>query len=264
MSIRTLLDHHQRQVNRKAWSDLGSFAASLEKAGQLKTVTDAVSPELEITGLCHRSLVNGGPALAFNKVEGHEMPVLGNLFGNERRMLMALELESREDLRALGSQFAFLKNPELPDSIGKAIDSAPGFARMAHATPVHKSEAPWQENVLEGPDVDLAALPISTCWPGDAGPLITWGLVITRGPNKPRINLAIYRLQLIGRNKLIMRWLSANSRQPTLANPTRFPWSSAPIPRHCWQPSPPYRTHFPNTSSPDCCADAAAAWWIHR
>jgi 4-hydroxy-3-polyprenylbenzoate decarboxylase len=208
MSIRSLLDHHQRQVNRKAWGDLGGFADSLEKNGQLKIVSEEISPDLEITGLCHRSLLNGGPALAFERVKGHGMPVLGNLFGNEKRILMALELDSRQELRALGKQFAFLKNPELPDSIGKAIDAAPGFARMAHVTPVHKTGAPWQENVTEGPDVDLGTLPICTCWPGDAAPLVTWGLVITQGPNKPRVNLAIYRLQLIGRNKLIMRWLA--------------------------------------------------------
>ena len=208
MSIRTLLDHHQRQVNRKAWTDLGGFLRTLETAGQLKSIGEIVSPELEITGLCHRSLVTGGPALRFEKPEGHDMPVVGNLFGHEKRVLMALELEKREELRELGRQFAFLRNPELPDSIGSALDSVPGFARLAHVTPVHKDNAPWQANVLEGPDIDLGTLPVSTCWPGDAGPLITWGLVITRGPNKPRVNLAIYRLQLIGRNKVIMRWLA--------------------------------------------------------
>jgi 4-hydroxy-3-polyprenylbenzoate decarboxylase len=208
MGIRTLLDHHQRQVNREAWTDLGGFLESLKKAGQLETVKQTVSPKLEISGLCHRSLVKSGPALAFQNVQGHEMAVVGNLFGHEKRVLMALELERREDLRELGKQFAFLKSPELPDSIGKAVDAVPGFARLAHVTPVHKPDAPWQENTVQGPDVDLEQLPICTCWPEDAGPLITWGLVITRGPNKPRVNLAIYRLQLIGRNKLIMRWLA--------------------------------------------------------
>ena len=208
MSIRTLLDHHQRQVNRKAWADLGSFTRSLEQAGELKTVAEVVSPELEITALSRHSLLNGGPALRFEKPCGFEMPVIGNLFGNEKRVLMALELDSREELRKLGSQFAFLKNPELPDSLGTAVDAIPGFARLAHVTPVQKEEAPWQANVLEGPDVDLAKLPVSTCWPEDAGPLITWGLVITQGPNKPRVNLAIYRLQVIDRNKVIMRWLA--------------------------------------------------------
>ena len=208
MGIKTLLDHHQRQVNRKAWTDLGGFLRSLEQAGELKTVSEAISPELEITGLSHHSLVNGGPALRFDTVKGHDMPVIANLFGSEKRVLMALELGAREELRDLGRQFAFLKNPELPASIGDAVDSAPGFARLAHVTPVHKNDAPWQEQLVEGPDVDLEKLPICSCWPGDAAPLITWGLVITRGPGKPRINLAIYRLQLIGRNKLIMRWLA--------------------------------------------------------
>ena len=99
MSIRTLLDHHQRQVSRKAWTDLGSFARSLREAGELKTVDELISPRLEITGLCHHSLVNGGPALEFTRVEGHDMPVIGNLFGSERRVLAALELEKREQLR---------------------------------------------------------------------------------------------------------------------------------------------------------------------
>jgi 4-hydroxy-3-polyprenylbenzoate decarboxylase len=208
MGIRTLLDHHQRQVSRKAWTDLGSFAQSLRDAGELKTVDEAISPRLEITGLCHRSLVNGGPALEFTRVEGHDMPVIGNLFGSERRVLAALELENREQLRGLGAQFAFLKNPGVPSTLGEAIEAAPGFARLAHVTPVHKKDAPWQAQVVEGPDVDLERLPVSTCWPEDAGPLITWGMVVTKGPAQPRVNLAIYRLQLIGRNKLIMRWLA--------------------------------------------------------
>jgi len=208
MGIRTLLDHHQRQVNRAAWPDLGGFLSALDAAGHLKHVDEPVSPELEITALCRHSLLNGGPALRFDQVQGTAMPVVGNLFGNERRVLMALELENREALRELGKQFAFLRNPELPDGPGKALDAVPGFARLAHVTPVHKTEAPWMANVVEGPDVDLERLPICTCWPQDAGPLITWGMVLTRGPNQPRVNLAIYRLQLIGRNKLIMRWLA--------------------------------------------------------
>ena len=208
MSIRTLLDHHQRQVNRKAWTDLGGFARSLKEAGELVTVREEVSPQLEITALSRHSLLNGGPALRFANPRGFDMPVIGNLFGSEKRVLLALELDDRAELRQLGSQFAFLKSPELPDSLGTAVDAIPGFARLAHVTPVIKEKAPWQANVLEGPDVDLAKLPVSTCWPEDAGPLITWGMVITRGPNKPRVNLAIYRLQVIDRNKVIMRWLA--------------------------------------------------------
>jgi 4-hydroxy-3-polyprenylbenzoate decarboxylase len=207
MTLHKLLDHHHRQMNRKAWRDLRQFSDALTTAGQLKTVPEPVSPHLQVTELCHRSLVGNGPALLFENLEGYEMPVLGNLFGNERRILTALELENRQELHELGEQFAFLRNPSLPDSGRKALEVAPGFARLAHITPVTKVSAPWQAHLIEGPDVDLGILPISTCWPGDAGPLLTWGMVITCGPEKPRINLAIYRQQLIERNKLIMRWL---------------------------------------------------------
>ncbi len=207
MTLSRLLDHHHRQVNRKAWQDLRQFSAALEKTGQLKSVPQSVSPVLQITELCHRSLLNSGPALRFENPQGHDMPVLGNLFGHQQRILAALELESPQDLRELGQEFAFLRNPSLPESLPSALDAVPGFARLAHITPVRKDAAPWQEQVTEGPDVDLESLPISTCWPKDAAPLISFAMVVTRGPNKPRINLAIYRLQLIGKNKLIMRWL---------------------------------------------------------
>jgi len=208
MTIRKLLEHHHRQVHRKAWSDLGQFTHELEANGELKPVDEPVSARLEVTALCHRSLTRNGPALLFRHVTGHDMPVLGNLFGSERRVLAALEMKSRQELRALGKDLAFLRHPQLPDSARSTLESLPGFARLAHVNPVRRDDAPWRRNVAEGPDVDLTRLPISTCWPEDAGRLITWGLVITRGPNKPRVNLAIYRQQEIGRNKLIMRWLA--------------------------------------------------------
>jgi 4-hydroxy-3-polyprenylbenzoate decarboxylase len=231
MGINKLLDHHHRQVNRKAWGDLRQFSSTLAIAGQLKSVSQSVSPDLQITALCHRSLVNNGPALLFENPRGFDMHVLGNLFGNQQRVLAALELESQQDLRALGQEFAFLRNPSLPDSRQSALDIAPGFARLAHIKPKTMDSAPWQEHVQEGPDVDLETLPISTCWPEDAGPLITWGMVITRGPNKPRVNLAIYRQQVIGKNKLIMRWLphrggAQDFREFQQANPGKpFPVS---------------------------------------
>ena len=208
MGIGKLLDHHHRQVNRKAWGDLRGFTEALKTAGQLKTVTQPVSPHLQVTALCHRSLLNNGPALLFENLQGYDMPVLGNLFGNQQRVLTALELDNPQGLRDLGHEFAFLRNPHLPDSKQSALDVVPGFAKLAHVTPKRKDKAPWQEHVVEGPDVDLGLLPIATCWPKDAAPLITWGMVITQGPNKPRVNLAIYRLQVIGKNKLIMRWLA--------------------------------------------------------
>ncbi|MGD9265598.1 MAG: UbiD family decarboxylase, partial [Lysobacterales bacterium] len=207
MGLDKLLDHHHRQVNRKAWGDLHQFADALAEMGQLKTVKDTVSPNLQVTALCHRSLVNDGPALLFENPEGFDMPVLGNLFGNRRRVLAALELDNDADLRTLGEELAFLRNPQLPDSRQSALDAVPGLARLAHLKVKRKDKAPWQENAIEGPGVDLGALPVSTCWPDDAAPLITWGMAVTRGPNKPRVNLAIYRQQVIGKNKLIMRWL---------------------------------------------------------
>jgi 4-hydroxy-3-polyprenylbenzoate decarboxylase len=207
MNLDKLLDHHHRQVNRKAWGDLRQFSDALANAGQLKSVPQLVSPQLELTALCHRSLLNNGPALLFENLHGSDIPVLGNLFGNQQRILAALELQNQLELRDLGRELAFLRNPHLPDSRQSALDVIPGFARLAHITPKKMDRAPWQEQVVEGPDVDLGSLPISTCWPEDAAALITWGMVITRGPNKPRVNLAIYRQQLIGKNKLIMRWL---------------------------------------------------------
>lgn len=207
MDLNLLVEHHKRQVNRKAWGDLRQFSEAMFSAEQLKSVPLPVSPDLQITALCHRSLLNNGPALLFENVSGYEMPVLGNLFGNEKRILAALEMESTQDLRGLGKELAFLRNPSLPDNRQSLLDAAPGFARLAHVTPKLMRDAPWQSNTIEGTDVDLETLPISTCWPDDADRLITWGMVITRGPNKARINLAIYRQQLIARNKLIMRWL---------------------------------------------------------
>ncbi|MCF6226243.1 MAG: UbiD family decarboxylase [Xanthomonadales bacterium] len=229
MKLTRLLDHHHRQVNRKAWSDLRQFSNALANSGQLKPVPQLVSPRLQLTELCHRSLINNGPALLFNNLQGHTMPVLGNLFGNQQRVLAALELENREGLRELGQEFAFLRNPSLPESRQTILDTVPEFARLAHITPVRKASAPWQAQVIEGTDVDLGDLPISTSWPDDAGPMITWGMVITRGPNKPRVNLAIYRQQLIGKNKLIMRWLphrggAQDLREFQLAHPGKpFP-----------------------------------------
>jgi len=207
MTLNKLFDHHRRQVNRKAWGDLRLFSDTLLTTGQLKSVPQRISPHLQVTALCHRSLVNNGPALLFEDLRGFNMPVLGNLFGNQQRILTALELETRQDLRELGQELAFLRNPQLPDSRQSALDAAPGFARLAHITPKKVHTAPWQEHVIEGPDVDLGFLPISTCWPEDAAPLITFGMVVTRGPNKLRVNLAIYRQQVIEKNKLIMRWL---------------------------------------------------------
>jgi 4-hydroxy-3-polyprenylbenzoate decarboxylase len=191
------------------YRDLRDFLAGLESAGQLQRVRVPVSPHLEMTEISDRNLRAGGPALLFEKPSGHGMPVLTNLFGTPRRVALGMGATDVRALREVGELLASLREPEAPrglrDALGKVAMLKSALWDMA---PKEVRTAACQETILEGADVDLARLPIQTCWPGDAGPLITWGLVITRGPNKPRQNLGIYRQQVIGRNKLIMRWLA--------------------------------------------------------
>ncbi len=199
------------------YKDLRDFIGRLEEAGELRRVRQPVSPVLEMTELCDRVLRAGGPALLFDSPPGYGLPVLGNLFGTTRRIALGMGIDDAaaasehaalESLRDVGRLLSALKEPEPPKGLrdaGKLFSLAKAVWDMA---PKVVSAPPCQEVVLEGDDVDLAQLPIQTCWPGDAAPLITWGLTVTRGPNKRRQNLGIYRQQLIGRNKLIMRWLA--------------------------------------------------------
>lgn len=190
------------------YTDLRDFIQQLEQRGELKRVTFPVDPNLEMTEISDRTLRAGGPALLFENVKGFDTPVLANLFGTEKRVALGMGRESLAELRELGELLAFLKEPEPPEGFRDALAKAPIFKKVLSMNPKVLNRAPCQEFVLEGDDVDLYQLPIQTCWPGDAGPLVTWPLVITRGPNKKRQNLGIYRQQLIGRNRLIMRWLS--------------------------------------------------------
>ena len=190
------------------YSDLRDFIAQLEKQGELKRVTTEVSPHLEMTEICHRVLKAQGPALLFEKPKGHGIPVLGNLFGTAKRVAMGMGQESVEALREVGKLLAYLKEPEPPKGLRDAWDKLPVLKQVLNMAPKVVSGAPCQEVVWEGKDVDLSRLPVQTCWPGDIAPLITWGLTVTRGPHKPRQNLGIYRQQVIGRNKVIMRWLA--------------------------------------------------------
>ncbi|HUF21150.1 MAG TPA: 4-hydroxy-3-polyprenylbenzoate decarboxylase [Burkholderiales bacterium] len=191
------------------YRDLRDFIAQLEKLGELKRVGAEVSPALEMTEICDRVLRSGGPALLFEKPAGFDMPVLGNLFGTTRRVALAMGQESTDQLREVGRLLAFLKEPEPPQGFRDALGKLPLLKQaLWDMVPKSVSGAPCQQQVREGDAVDLSTLPIQTCWPEDAGPLITWGLTVTRGPNKPRQNLGIYRQQLIARNKLIMRWLA--------------------------------------------------------
>ncbi len=196
------------------YHDLRDFIAQLQAQGELKRVAVAVSPQLEMTEICDRVLKAGGPAILFENVAGHSMPVLGNLFGTPKRVAMGMGADSVESLRDIGKLLAFLKEPEPPKGFRDAIERwIPIGRQVMHMAPKVVSSAPCQEVVWEGKDVDLSRLPIQTCWPGDAGPLITWGLTVTRGPqglptSKTRQNLGIYRQQVIAPNKVIMRWLA--------------------------------------------------------
>ncbi len=195
------------------YKDLRDFIHGLEQRGELRRVTQPVSPVLEMTELCDRVLRAGGPALLFDAPAGHRFPVLGNLFGTPRRVALGMGVDADDEaalasLRDIGRLLSALKEPDPPKRLkdaGKLLSLAKAVWDMSPKT---VSAPPCQEIVWEGDDVDLHKLPIQTCWPGDAGPLLTWGLTVTRGPNKTRQNLGIYRQQLIGRNKLIMRWLA--------------------------------------------------------
>jgi 4-hydroxy-3-polyprenylbenzoate decarboxylase len=191
-----------------SYADLREFLGQLEAKGDLKRIAAPVSPRLEMTEICDRVLRADGPALLFERPAGHAIPVLGNLFGSVRRVAAAMGVEDVAALRDIGKLLAYLKEPEPPKGLRDLWDQFPLFRQVLNMAPKTRSSAPCQEIVLEGGDVDLARLPVQTCWPDDAGPLITWGLTVTRGPAKPRQNLGIYRQQVIGRNRVIMRWLA--------------------------------------------------------
>lgn len=190
------------------YSDLRDFIDELEKRGELKRIQAEVDPILEMTEISDRVLRAGGPALLFENPKGHNIPVLANLFGTPERVALGMGAESVDKLREIGELLAFLKEPEPPKGMKDAWQKLPIFKQVLNMAPKEVNKAPCQKIIFSGEDVDLNRLPIQLCWPEDAGPLLTWGLVITKGPLKERLNLGIYRQQLIGKNKLIMRWLS--------------------------------------------------------
>ena len=190
------------------YQDLREFIAELEKRGELKRITTEVDANLEITEICRRTLDKKGPALLFENVKGSNIPVLANLFGTTGRVASAMGQEDLEALRELGKLLAELKQPEPPKGLKDAFEKLPTLKKVLNMPVKLVKKGQCQEVIIEGDDVDLSTLPIQTCWPGDVAPLITWGLTITKGPLKKRQNLGIYRQQVIGKNKLIMRWLS--------------------------------------------------------
>ena len=206
------------------YHDLRDFVAQLESIGELKRISVEVDPRFEMTEICDRVLRAGGPAILFEKPKGHALPVLANLFGTPRRVALGMGQESVEALREVGKLLAYLKEPEPPKGLKDAWDKLPVLKQVLNMAPKVVSSAPCQEIVWEAQDVDLSRLPIQHCWPGDVAPLITWGLTVTRGPNKSRQNLGIYRQQVIAPNKVIMRWLAHRGgaldfRDHCLANP---------------------------------------------
>jgi 4-hydroxy-3-polyprenylbenzoate decarboxylase len=190
------------------YADLRDFIAQLEKLGELKRIPLEVDPRLEMTEFCDRILKQGGPAIMFEKPKGHSIPVLGNLFGTVRRVALGMGEDDPSKLREIGHLLAYLKEPEPPKGLKDAWEKLPILKQVLNMAPKEVRSAPCQDVVWEGTEVDLSRLPIQTCWPGDVGPLITWGLVVTKGPHKSRQNLGIYRQQVIGPNRVIMRWLA--------------------------------------------------------
>ena len=190
------------------YHDLRDFIAQLEKMGELKRIAIEVDPKLEMTEIADRVLRAGGPALLFERPKGHGMPVLANLFGTVKRVALGMGEDDPSRLREVGKLLAYLKEPEPPKGLRDAWDKWPVLKQVLNMAPKEVKSAPCQEIVWEGADVDLSRLPIQHCWPGDVAPLITWGLTVTKGPHKKRQNLGIYRQQVIGPNKLIMRWLA--------------------------------------------------------
>jgi 4-hydroxy-3-polyprenylbenzoate decarboxylase len=189
-------------------SDLRSFISLLEQQGELVRIKQEVDPNLEMTEISDRTLRAKGPALLFENPKGYSMPVLCNLFGTPKRVAMGMGQDSVAALRDVGELLAFLKQPEPPKDLRDLWDKRHDFKQVLNMPVKSVKKAPCQDVVIEGDQVDLGQIPIQTCWPGDVAPLITWPLVITRGPDKERQNLGIYRMQKLAKNKLIMRWLA--------------------------------------------------------
>ena len=190
------------------YKDLRDFIDLLEKQDELKRIQYPADPYLEITEICARTLKQEGPALLFENPKNSSIPLLGNLFGTPHRVALGMGADSVDALREIGQLLAYLKEPEPPKGMKDAFAKLPVFKQVLNMAPKIIKSPSCQEVVLQGDEIDLGNYPIQTCWPEDAAPLITWPLVITKGPYKDRQNLGIYRQQVIGKNKVIMRWLA--------------------------------------------------------
>lgn len=211
------------------YRDLRDFLSLLERKGDLKRIQQSIDPYLEMTEIADRTLRAGGPALLFENPKGYKMPVLCNLFGTTRRVALGMGQDDVTALREVGKLLAFLKEPDPPKGFRDLLSKLPQFKQVLNMPTKRLSTAPCQAQVWQGDEVDLGHIPVMHCWPEDVAPLVTWGLTITRGPHKERQNLGIYRQQVLGKNKLIMRWLSHRGgaldfKEWCQAHPeTRFP-----------------------------------------
>ncbi|MGE0310136.1 MAG: UbiD family decarboxylase [Lautropia sp.] len=199
-------------MSAPTYTDLRDFTAQLEHRGLAIRIAAPVSPVLEMTEIADRTLRRAGPALLFTDVRdgARRWPhaVLANLFGTPERVALGMGQDSVAQLREVGRLLAYLKEPDPPRGLRDAWDKWPVLRQVLNMAPRRIGNPPCQQVVVEGDDVDLGDLPIQTCWPGDVAPLITWGLVVTRGPHKARQNLGIYRQQVLGPKQVIMRWLA--------------------------------------------------------
>ncbi|MCG9584512.1 4-hydroxy-3-polyprenylbenzoate decarboxylase [Vibrio tubiashii] len=191
-----------------SFKDLRDFVAHLEKEGKLKRISHPVDPDYEMTEISDRTLRAGGPALLFENPIGYDMPVLTNLFGTPERVAIGMGRQDVKELREVGKLLAYLKEPEPPKGFKDALDKLPVFKQVLNMPAKRLRKAPCQEVIWQGEEVDLDKVPVMSCWQGDVAPLLTWGLTVTKGPNKKRQNLGIYRQQKIAKNKIIMRWLA--------------------------------------------------------
>lgn len=188
------------------YNDLRDFINTLEKRGELVRIRTEVDANLEITEILDRLLLKGGPAVIFENVKGHKIPLVANLYGTVGRVALGLETDE-SGLDEIGTFLAYLQQPEPPKGIIEAIKKLPFFAKLMSLTPKTVTRAPCQDVVIKGDDVDLSKFPVMTCWPGDVAPLITWPLVITQSPEGGPFNVGVYRMQVTGKDRTIMRWL---------------------------------------------------------
>lgn len=187
--------------------DLRSFITVLKKLKELKNVELPISPDLEMTEVSNRSLQSGGPALLFTKPIGYSTPVLCNLFGTINRITLGIGISEVLSLRDIGKLLAFLKEPQMPTGLNDFLSKIPHFRHILNMPTKYLNKAVCQENIYQYHDVDITRMPIMRCWPGDISPMIAWGITITQGLKNKRLNLGIYRQQVLSKNQIIIRWL---------------------------------------------------------